>query len=61
MDRTLESNTNVNQVEEIARESSAYVQQNEPGTLKYQWFRAGTAEQPKIVVWEAYVTVLPPG
>jgi hypothetical protein len=31
---------------------SAEVEKNEPGTLKYQFFRAGTAEAPKIVVWE---------
>lgn len=44
-----------NQVEEIAKDASDYVQKNEPGTLKYQWFKAGTPDQPKIVVWEAYV------
>lgn len=42
-------------VEELARELSTSVQQNEPGTLKYQWFRAGTAEEPKVIVWETYV------
>jgi hypothetical protein len=50
-----EPNADENQVEEIAKEAADYVQKNEPNTLKYQWFKTGTAEQPKIVVWEAYV------
>ncbi|KAK4239383.1 hypothetical protein C8A03DRAFT_14228 [Achaetomium macrosporum] len=41
-------------VEEIAQGMSTDVEKNEPGTLKYQWFRAGTAEEPKIFVWEVY-------
>ncbi|KAK4118760.1 hypothetical protein N657DRAFT_650953 [Parathielavia appendiculata] len=44
----------VARVEQLAKDAAAYVQQNEPGTLKYQWFRSGTPEQPKIVVWEVY-------
>jgi hypothetical protein len=30
------------------------VQETEPGALTYQWFRTGTAEEPKIVVLEMY-------
>ncbi|KAK3308516.1 uncharacterized protein B0T15DRAFT_524596 [Chaetomium strumarium] len=41
-------------VEEIAKEVATEVEKNEPGTLKYQWFRTGTAEAPTIVVWEVY-------
>ncbi|KAK4096416.1 hypothetical protein N658DRAFT_501603 [Parathielavia hyrcaniae] len=44
----------VSRVAELAKDAAAYVQQNEPGTVKYQWFRSGTPEQPKIVVWEVY-------
>lgn len=40
------------QVEEIAQSVCDYVKENEPGVLKYQWFRAGTPEKPLIVVWE---------
>lgn len=40
------------QVEEIAESVSNYVKENEPGVLQYQWFRTGTEEKPKIVVWE---------
>jgi quinol monooxygenase YgiN len=32
------------------------VQETEPGALTYQWFRAGTAEEPKIVVLEMYAS-----
>lgn len=42
------------QVEEIAQSICDYVHENEPGVLKYQWFRAGGTEKPTIVVWETY-------
>ncbi|EGS22542.1 uncharacterized protein CTHT_0020870 [Thermochaetoides thermophila DSM 1495] len=41
----------VARLEELARECAAHVKDNEPGTLKYQWFKTGTKEQPKIVVY----------
>ncbi|KAK0742539.1 hypothetical protein B0T21DRAFT_382125 [Apiosordaria backusii] len=44
----------VARVEEIAKSVSSYVKENEPGVLQYQWFRAGTDEEPKIIVWELY-------
>ncbi|VBB74957.1 Putative protein of unknown function [Podospora comata] len=44
----------VARVEEIAESVSNYVKENEPGVLQYQWFRTGTEEKPKIVVWEQY-------
>ncbi|KAK4172762.1 hypothetical protein QBC36DRAFT_246881 [Triangularia setosa] len=44
----------VARVEEIVESVSSYVKENEPGVLQYQWFRAGTEEEPKIVVWERY-------
>lgn len=43
------------QLEEIAHELSTRVQETEPGSLTYQWFRTGTAEEPKIIVIEMYV------
>ncbi|KAK4196745.1 hypothetical protein QBC40DRAFT_5003 [Triangularia verruculosa] len=44
----------VARVEKIAESVCDYVEENEPGVLQYQWFRAGTADEPKIVVWEIY-------
>ncbi|KAK4160567.1 hypothetical protein QBC43DRAFT_270222 [Cladorrhinum sp. PSN259] len=41
-------------VQEICSSVADYVKENEPGILKYQWFLSGTAEQPKIYVWEIY-------
>ena len=35
------------------------MQETEPGALTYQWFRTGTAEEPKIVVLEMYVFFRP--
>jgi quinol monooxygenase YgiN len=48
------------QVEELAKEIASGVEATEPGVLKYQWFKAGTPEEPKIVVWEVYVLHLRP-
>ncbi|KAK0668064.1 hypothetical protein QBC41DRAFT_277646 [Cercophora samala] len=44
----------VARVEEIAESVSNHVKEHEPGVLQYQWFRAGSDEEPKIVVWELY-------
>lgn len=46
-------------MEEIAKEVANGVEAAEPGVAKYQWFKTGTPQEPKIVVWEVYVTVLP--
>lgn len=48
------------QVQEICRSVSDYVKENEPGVLKYQWFRSGPPEKPKIYVWEMYIKTNPP-
>ncbi|KAK1750498.1 hypothetical protein QBC47DRAFT_393585 [Echria macrotheca] len=44
----------VARVEELAQSVSDYVKENEPGVLKYQWFRAKGTDKPTIVVWESY-------
>lgn len=48
-------NTRKMQVEELAKEVASGVEATEPGVLKYQWFKTGTPQEPKIVVWEVYV------
>ncbi|KAK4107611.1 hypothetical protein N656DRAFT_849286 [Canariomyces notabilis] len=45
----------VARVEEIAQSVCEYVHENEPGVLKYQWFRTGYPEKPMIVVLETYL------
>jgi len=42
-------------VEEIASKICDDVQKQEPGVLKYQWFRTVSHERPLIVVWETYI------
>ncbi|KAK4162946.1 hypothetical protein QBC43DRAFT_320737 [Cladorrhinum sp. PSN259] len=40
--------------EELAREMVKHIEATEPNTLKYQYFKSGTPEEPKIVVWEVF-------
>ncbi|KAK4224214.1 hypothetical protein QBC38DRAFT_371481 [Podospora fimiseda] len=49
----------VDRVIELAKDVAKGVESTEPGVLKYQWFKAGTPQQPKIVVYadEAAVKV----
>ncbi|KAK4142118.1 uncharacterized protein C8A04DRAFT_13458 [Dichotomopilus funicola] len=38
-------------LEELAQALIDSVKQNEPGVTKYQWFRSGSPEEPKVVVY----------
>ncbi|KAG7287596.1 hypothetical protein NEMBOFW57_007108 [Staphylotrichum longicolle] len=44
----------VARIEQLAKEVASGVEATEPGVLKYQWFKTGTPEEPRIVVWEVY-------
>ncbi|KAK4464975.1 hypothetical protein QBC42DRAFT_344247 [Cladorrhinum samala] len=41
-------------VEELATALSNNIEANEPNAVTYQCFTSGTAEAPKLVVWESY-------